>query len=209
MQILLTGFEPFGGSSFNPSSALVAAFAAEGLLGCVLTTAILPVIGGDGPTSARAELRRAIEAHQPHTVVCLGEASKATHIAFERVAVNLRDERIADNAGRQCRDEPVVAGGPAAYFSTLPTRAMHDACEGEGVPALLSMSAGSFTCNEIFYDLLHASSIGDFSTVRRGGFIHLPQLPEQAAVRGGTSISLEHLMLGVRSSLRELILPLG
>lgn len=209
MRILLTGFEPFGESPFNPSSALVAAFAQEGLLGADLFTAILPVIGGEGNSSARSELRRAIEECQPHTVVCFGESYRATHIAFERVAVNLRDERIADNAGVQCRDEPVITGGPVAYFSTVPTRAMRDACEGEGVPATLSLSAGSFTCNEILYFLLHNCAAGEFASVRRAGFVHLPQLPEQAALRGGPCMRLDHVQLGLRASLRELIAPLG
>ncbi len=209
MRILLTGFEPFGGSAFNPSSALVAAVAEEGLLGSYLTAVILPVIGGEGPTSARAHLSAAIESSQPDTVVCFGESSRATRIAFERVAVNLRDERMADNAGGKCRDQPVIAGAPVAYFSTLPMREMCDACEGEGVPAMLSMSAGTFTCNEILFYLLHESAVGSFSSVRRGGFVHLPQLPQQAAQRGGPSMSLAHLLLGVRSSLRELVPPVG
>ena len=187
----------------------MAAFAAEGLLGSELSTAILPVIGGQSATSARAELARAIERAQPDTVVCFGESARATHITFERLAVNLRDERIADNAGGQCCDEPVIVGAPVAYFSTLPMRAMRDACEEEGVPAILSMSAGTFTCNEILFFLLHGSGGGEFASVRRAGFVHLPQLPEQAALRGGPSMSLAHLMLGVRSSLRELIAPLG
>ncbi len=209
MRILLTGFEPFGGSSFNPSSSLVAALAEEGLLGSELSAVILPVIGGDGPKSARAELADAIEANQPDTVVCFGESSRATHVAFERLAANLRDDRIADNAGEKCCDQPVIEGGPVAYFSTLPMRAMRDACEGEGVPAILSMSAGTFTCNEILFFLLHQSAVGAFSTVRRAGFVHLPQLPEQAAQRGGPSMSLAHLLVGVRSSLRELVAPMG
>lgn len=209
MRILLTGFEPFGGSSLNPSCELVRAIEKDGLVGSELITEILPVIGGEGEPSAREALRRAIIRNSPDTVICFGESLRSTQIAFERVAVNLRDERIADNSGQQCRDQPVVAAGPSAYFSTLPVRSMRDACEAAGTPAILSLSAGSFTCNEIMYFLLHGCASGEFSSVNRGGFVHLPQLPEQAVVRGGPSMRLEHLQLGIRASLRELVSPLG
>ncbi len=209
MRILLTGFEPFGGSPINPSASLIEVFAAEGLLGSQVTTAILPVVGGSGSQSARAGLERAIAACEPETVVCFGEASRATHVQFERVGVNLRDDRIADNAGRRCCDEPIIADAPVAYFSTLPMRAMRDACEGEGVPAELSMSAGTFLCNEVLYWLLHACATRLCPSVSRAGFVHLPQLPEQAAVRGGPSMKFQHVIRGVRASLRELASPLG
>ena len=209
LQILMTGFEPFGGSPMNPSALLTEALVQEGLPGAVLHAAILPVIGGLGTTGARSNLAGHIQRIRPEVVICLGESNRSTHIAFERVAINLRDDRIADNAGVQCRDLPVVEGGPDAYFSCLPVREMRDACEGEGVPALLSTSAGSFLCNEVMYGLLHGMARGEFPTVVRGGFIHVPQLPEQAAQRGGPSMRLAHMLLGLRPSLLALVAPLG
>ena len=209
MRILVTGFEPFGGSHMNPSEVLSRAISQEQWPGAIVSHATLPVIGGDGPQSSRAALRRAIELNQPSVVVCFGESAKATHIAFERVAVNLRDDRIADNAGVQCQDQPVVADGPVAYFSSLPVRAMRDACEGEGIPALLSMSAGTFLCNEIMYTLLHGIEVGEFQNVTSGGLIHIPQLPEQATGRGGPSMQFHHILIGVRASFLTLISPLG
>ncbi len=209
MRILVTGFEPFGGSPINPSEILAQAIAEEHWPGAIVSRAVLPVVGGQGKESSRAALGRAIELNQPSLVVCFGESAKATHIAFERVAVNLRDDRIADNAGVQIQDQPIVAGGPDAYFSSLPVRAMRDACEGEGVPALISMSAGTFICNEIMYTLLHGIEVGEFQSVVSGGFIHVPQLPEQAAERGGPSAELRHILTGVRASFLTLISPLG
>lgn len=209
LRILVTGFEPFGGSLVNPSEMLAHAIAQEEWPGAIMSSAILPVIGGEGLESCRVALRRAIESNQPHVVVCLGESAKSTHVAFERIAINLRDDRIADNAGVQCQDQPVVAGGPAAYFSSLPVRAMRDGCEGEGVPALLSTSAGTFLCNEIMYTLLHGIDRGEFASVARGGFIHVPQLPEQAVARGGPSMRLPDILLGLRASFLTLISPLG
>lgn len=208
-RLLLTGFEPFGQSPVNPSQLLATQLAGEMLPGVVTTLEILPVIGGTRADGARACLKRAIERDQPDTVVCLGESAKASHISFERVAVNLRDERIADNAGSQVRDEPVVPGAPAAYFSSLPVREMRDACEGEGVPALLSMSAGTFLCNEIMYWTLHSMALGEIPSVRRSGFVHLPQLPMQALKRGGPSMELEAMVVGMRPSLLALASPWG
>ncbi len=209
MRILVTGFEPFGGSLVNPSAMLARAISEEEWPGAIMSYAILPVIGGEGSRSCRAALRGAIELNQPSVVVCFGESAKATHVCFERVAVNLRDDRIADNAGVQCQDLPVVEDGPAAYFSSLPVRAMRDACEAEGIPALLSMSAGTFLCNEIMYTLLHGIEVGEFQSVTSGGFIHIPQLPEQAQERGGNSLELRHTLTGVRASFLALISPLG
>jgi pyroglutamyl-peptidase len=115
---------------------------------------------------------------QPDAVVMLGESGSAASITIERVALNLRDYRIADNEGSTIVDRPVREGGPAAYFATLPVRLLVDACRATGVPAELSLSAGTFLCNEVMYAALDGAA-------REGlhipiGFIHVPQLPEQA-----------------------------
>jgi len=209
LRILVTGFGPFGGSSINPSEMLARAITSEPWPGAVMSCAVLPVIGGSGLDSCRAMLRRAIDAHQPAIVICLGESARACHVTFERVAVNLRDDRIADNAGVQWQDQPVIESGPVAYFSSLPVRAMRDACEGEGVPAILSTSAGTFLCNEIMYALLHGIEQGEFASVKSAGFIHLPQLPQQAVERGGPSMPLAGMLVGLRASLLLLIPSLG
>ncbi|MSR29149.1 MAG: pyroglutamyl-peptidase I [Phycisphaerales bacterium] len=208
-RILITGFEPFGSSDLNPSEQVACAFGAEELPGARVAHVVLPAVGGVGEASGFGALEAAVRRFTPTAIVALGESAKSTQIAFERVAINWRDDRIADNAGVQLVDRPIVEGGAAAHFSTLPVRAMRDACEGEGVPALLSDSAGTFLCNELMYLILDAVARGKWVSVERAGFIHLPQLPQQAAARGGVSMRLDFMMLGLRAALRELTTPLG
>ncbi len=172
IKILLTGFEPFGGSDVNPSEQVVKALAADPPAGMDLVTAILPVERAAGPQALLA----AVQASQPQAVLCLGEASRRAVISIERVAVNLLDYRIPDNSGEQCVDQTVFADGPAAYFVTLPVRAMLTAVLDAGLPAELSLSAGAYLCNQVLYTLLHTQSIPC-------GFIHLPSLPQQAAAQ--------------------------
>lgn len=180
-RLLVTGFEPFGGSPVNPSEVAATAVAEHPLPGVTVRRAVLPVVGGTAPGSARAALDALLEGFRPDFVLLFGEAHVRSAVSVERIAVNLRDYRISDNAGTLVRDEPVVAGAPAAYFSTLPARAMADAVARLGIPAELSLSAGTYLCNEVMYHVLHAAASG------RGrwaaGFVHLPQLEEQFALR--------------------------
>jgi pyroglutamyl-peptidase len=196
--VLVTGFEPFGGSLVNPSQRVVEHLAAERWTTLNLQTAILPVDGRAGP----ARLLQLVNALCPDVVLCLGEARRRAAISIERVALNLMDYRIADNAGQMVTDEPVVAGGPAAYFVTLPVRRMQMAVQAAGVPVELSLSAGAYLCNQVLYTLLHRL---DGSTAW-GGFIHLPALPEQVASGGETipSMSLEISLRAVVAILDEL-----
>jgi pyroglutamyl-peptidase len=196
--ILVTGFEPFGGSSVNPSAEAVKALRSVRIPRVAIATGLLPVVGGE----AQRRLRALVSAKKPDAVVCLGESGAATAITIERLAANLRDYRIADNAGATVVDSPVAEGGPAAYFATLPVRAMHDACRAAGVPAELSMSAGTYLCNETMYALLHHASTTNASF--RAGFVHVPQLPEQvlAERRGRASMSLDTTMKGLVAMLR-------
>jgi pyroglutamyl-peptidase len=175
MKLLLTGFEPFGGSDVNPSAQIVERLAREGGAGVELVTAVLPVDRYRGP----ATLIQAVRQSEPDAVLCLGLAGQRPAIAIERVAVNLLDFRIADNNGNQFVDEPIVPDGPAAYFTTLPVRAMHEAALAAGVPAELSLSAGAFLCNQVTYELLHYLATNQLNI--RAGFVHVPYLPEQVA----------------------------
>ena len=196
MTLLLTGFEPFGGSSINPSEQAARRLHGEVIAGLSIHAEILPVDRRGGPDA----LLSALAAHRPAAVICLGEAANRAVITVERVAVNLLDYRIADNAGNLVEDEPIVEGGPAAYFSTLPVRSMVAAIRSAGVPANLSMTAGTFLCNQVMYCLLHALS-GETRFVP-GGFIHLPGLPEQAALANTDrpSMSVETILTGVRAA---------
>ncbi len=197
MKLLLTGFEPFGDSKVNPSEKVVRALARQGVDGVELFTVILPVHRVRGPDT----LVRAARGTRPDAVLCLGEALRRIAISIERVAINLLDYRIPDNAGEQVSDVPIVPGGPAAYFCTLPVRAMLAAVCAAGIPAELSLSAGSFLCNQVTYALLH-----DLATNRSdtpAGFVHLPRLPEQVAGQtpAVASMSLETMVAGVHAAL--------
>lgn len=173
MNILITGFEPFGGDAINPSWEIARSLHGQVIGGATVHARCLPTTFAGAP----AALEQALAIFQPRLVVALGLASGRAEISLERVAVNLIDARIADNAGERPQDVPVRAEGPAAYFSTLPVKAMRDALRAAGHPAGLSLSAGAFVCNQVFYELQHRLT----RQGRRSGFIHVPALPEQAA----------------------------
>ena len=170
--VLLTGFEPFAGASLNPSEQIVNALNARQIEGVELHTAVLPVVF----TESSELLRHLIKLHKPNVVICLGQAEGRREISFERVAINLDDARLADNAGRVVLDQPVVAGGPTAHLTTLPVKEMVAAVRAEGIAAGLSTTAGTFVCNHIFYAMQH--ELAETSVV--SGFIHVPLMPEQA-----------------------------
>ena len=201
MKLLLTGFEPFGGSRLNPSEQVVQTLAGQTFANVQLHTAILPVDRERGP----ARLLEAVWAVEPEAVLCLGEAAGRPALSVERVAINLLDFGIADNGGQQVVDEPIVPGGPAAYFVTLPVRALAATIRAAGVPAELSLSAGSFLCNQVLYVLLHNLAPSN-PTPPAAGFIHLPRLPEQAA-QGPVltaSMSLDTMLTGIRAAIETL-----
>ncbi len=193
--LLLTGFEPFGGETDNPSWRLAQALHGETIAGLRVQAVQLPCVFAQ----AGAALQAALQQHRPQLVLATGQAQGRCDLSFERVAINLVDARIADNAGAQPVDEPVAAGGSPAYFSTLPVKAMVAAARAAGVPASLSHSAGTFVCNQVFYLLMQA--LQAWPGVR-GGFMHVPLLPEQAAHHPGVaSLPLETLVAGTRAAL--------
>lgn len=173
MNILLTGFDPFGGEAINPSWEVARALDCQPIGAARVHARRLPT----SFTGAPEQLARALAELAPAVVVALGQASGRAEISIERVAVNLIDARIADNDGHRPLDQPVRADAPAAYFSTLPVKAMRDALRDAGHPAGLSLTAGAFVCNQVFFELQHRLA----GTGVRSGFIHLPALPEQAA----------------------------
>jgi pyroglutamyl-peptidase len=174
-RVLVTGFEPFAGSRVNPSAEVASRLAGTAIPGVDLAIEVLPVVG----VTAGKLLLAALGRIRPDAVVLLGEHGDSPAIQLERLAVNLRDYRIADNAGRVVTDRPVVRGGPDAIFATLPLRKMLASVVAAGVPCSLSNSAGTFLCNEVMYVALH--HLGTVSKRRPVpcGFIHVPSLPEQ------------------------------
>ena len=197
MKILATGFTPFGGEQINPS------WEAVKLLPERVGEAVL--LKREIPTefdAACAALRAAMDALRPDAVLAVGQYGGANGIRVERVAVNLRDARIADNAGRQPTDEPVVTGGPDAYFATIPTRRIVDALRERDIPARLSYSAGTFVCNDLLYRALHESAQG--YPAMRCGFIHVPYLPEQTRDGSAPSMSLALMVEALTSAVGEI-----
>jgi pyroglutamyl-peptidase len=179
VRALLTGFAPFDGAALNPSWEAARLAAATPLDGISLTAAELPCVFG----AALDELRTQIERVDPDLVVCVGLAPGRHAVSVERVAVNVDDARIPDNSGNQPIDEPVVPGGPAAYFSTLPIKACVAAIRDAGIAAEVSSTAGNYVCNHVFYGLMHLLATRGSSATRgsatRGGFVHVPYAPEQ------------------------------
>lgn len=172
-KVLLTGFEPFGGASFNPSGAVVQEIAEAGIDGVEIVTAVLPV---EFKRSSKI-LIDLITTHQPSVVISLGQAEGRDFIGPEQVAINLANARIADNAGVKLENQQINTDAADEYFSTLPIRAIVDAISALGINAKVSYSAGAFICNEIFFTT--QSSLQGSNVI--SGFIHLPLAPNQAA----------------------------
>ena len=191
-KVLLTGFEPFGKATLNPSGEIVKQISGDNIV-----TAILPVAYAQ---SAEA-LLALIEHHKPDVVISLGQAEGRTHITPERIAINLDDARLADNEGVMRNDAPIVVGGPVAFESTLPIKEFVAAINAAGVPAAVSLSAGAFLCNHIFYvaqDRLKGTKV-------RSGFVHVPLMDEQAGEFPGLpTMSLDQMVKAVRAMLEVL-----
>jgi len=186
--ILIAGFEPFGGEAINSAWETVKAVnGLEVMTGHHVVIKMLPCVFD----RARHVLTDAIHRVQPDIVIVVGQAGGRSDISLERIAININDARIEDNSGQQPIDTPVDAAGPAAYFSTLPIKAMMLELRKQGIPASISNTAGTFVCNHIFYSMMH--SLRERPEVR-AGFIHMPYLPQQAArFPGAPSMSGEQM----------------
>lgn len=199
--VLLTGFDPFGDETLNPSWEAVRALQGVRIGGHCVEARCLPVEFG----AANARLRKAIIETKPALVVCVGQAGGRTQLSLERVAINVDDARRPDNAGNSPIDAPIVADGPAAYFTSLPIKRLRQALQRAGIPAEISQTAGTYVCNHVFYGLMHALQR---RRGMRGGFVHIPYSPEQAARHPGaaslpTASVVEALRLIVRTTLKH------
>lgn len=193
--VLVTGFDPFGGESANPSWEICSRLPRE--------------IGGMRIETCRVpcEFRRAIEVvaeaverHQPSIVLCLGQAGGRGRIGVERVAINVDDARMPDNAGAQPVDEPIAAEGPPAYFATLPVKAMARAIRAAGIPAEVSNTAGTYVCNHLMYGVLHFIAASGRET--RAGFIHVPYAESQVLdKRDAPAMSLESMAKAIHAAI--------
>jgi pyroglutamyl-peptidase len=191
-KVLLTGFEPFGKATLNPSGEIVKQISGDNIV-----TAILPV----AYTQSAERLLALIAEHKPDVVICLGQAEGRTHISPERIAINLDDARLADNEGVIRNDIPIVVGGPVAYESTLPIKGIVKAINDAGVPAAVSLSAGAFLCNHVFY--VAQDHFKD--TQVRSGFVHVPLMDEQSGEFPGLpTMPLDQMVKAVRTMLEAL-----
>lgn len=188
MKVLVTGFDPFGGDKVNPAYEAVKKMPAE-ISGAEIIKLEVPTVFG----KSSQVVREAIKEHQPEIVICVGQAGGRSAVSFERVAINLAEARIPDNEGNQPFDTVLEEDGPAAYFTTLPIKAMTKNVHDHGLPAYISYTAGTFVCNDIMYRLLHVLHT-EFPTIR-GGFIHVPFSPDQVIDRpvGTASMSLDDI----------------
>jgi pyroglutamyl-peptidase len=184
--VLVTGFEPFGGSTVNPSRQLVEALDGE------VATAVLPV----SYERAADALRGAVAGHRPDVVIAFGQADGRTGISVERFAHNLDEATTTDNDEAPGSGLPINLQGPTAYPSTLPVDEIVAALRAAGIPAAPSRDAGGFLCNHVFYVLM--GLLERERPVARGGFVHVPLLPEQALDEDVATMPLDTLVQAAR-----------
>lgn len=195
--ILLTGFEPFNKESVNPSWEAVSALQGWHEGDFVVETRELPCVFG----LANKVMHQAVEELQPSIVIAVGQAGGRADLSVERIAINIDDAPFADNMKRQPVDQRIAGNGPAAYFSTLPIKAIVHSLREVGLPASVSHTAGTFVCNHVFYGLMHQAA--EWGTTMRAGFIHVPYLPQQAARHpGAASMTLRDMIEGLRIAIR-------
>ncbi|MBI6548805.1 pyroglutamyl-peptidase I [Xenorhabdus lircayensis] len=194
--ILVTGFEPFDGETINPSWEATKLLQGHQIAGANVEVCQLPCIFD----AALEHLYAAIDQIQPELVISVGQSGGRANISVERIAININDASIPDNAGKQPIDTPIIPGGPAAYFSSLPTKAMVNELKKAGIPASVSQTAGTFVCNHVMYGLLHYLA-QKYPSVY-GGFIHVPYLPEQAVKHSNMpSMTLELITIALKTAI--------
>jgi len=186
--LLITGFDPFDGESINPSWEVVSRLP-ESLGGFTLHKLQIPTVF----SLAAEKVVEAAKEIQPDVILCIGQAGGRGAVTPERVAINIRDARICDNAGNQPVDQPIVPDGPDAYFATVPVKAMVQAMIDAGCDAAISNTAGTFVCNDVLYTLLHHYH----GTSVQAGFIHVPYFPEQ----GSLSLSPEATLTALKAAI--------
>lgn len=201
LNVLVMGFEPFEQDTINPAWEIARTLDGWSFESAGRTVRVqgrqLPCVFG----ASIVALKEAMAQCTPQLVVCLGLAGTRNEITPERIAMNVDDARIPDHAQAQPIDVPVIDGGPVAYWSTLPIKAIVRDLRAAGIPASVSNTAGSFVCNHIFYALMHA--LAEDGNRTRGGFVHVPLLPEQSARLPGTSsMALATQVAGIQQLLR-------
>lgn len=205
MKILVTAFDPFGGEKRNPAQDAVRRLPEE-ISGARIIRVEIPTVFRTSTGVLEAAMRK----ERPDAVLCVGQAGGSAAVRVERVAVNLKDARIPDNEGNQPEDLPVREGGPSAYFSLLPVKAMAEAVRKKGLPVEVSYTAGTFVCNHLLYSLLDLIATEETFRDVVGGFLHVPYMTEQAADKKDTpSLTLEEITTALEASVEALVMELG
>ena len=199
MKILVTGFDPFGGEKVNPALEAVKSLPSE-IHGAEIHWVEIPTVF----YQSAEVLETAIVHYQPDAVLCIGQAGGRASLTPERVAINQDDARIPDNQGNQPIDTPIRLDGQAAYFSTLPIKAMVQAIKEEGLPATVSNTAGTFVCNHLMYQALYLAD-KKFPHMR-AGFMHIPYMTEQVINKPNTaSMNLTDIVRGIEAAIGAIV----
>jgi len=199
MKVLLTGFDPFGGETVNPAYEAVK-MVNDTIEGATVIKIEIPTVF----KKAVNVIDQAIQEHQPDIVLAIGQAGGRAAIAVERVGINVDDARIPDNEDQQPIDETIFEDGQNAYFSNLPIKRMVDEMKKVNIPALVSNTAGTYVCNHVLYSIMYL--IDKKYPTKRGGFIHVPYLPEQVLGKNQPSMSLEMISKGIETAVRTAII---
>ena len=199
MKILVTGFDPFGGEKINPALEAVKGLA-DTIKGAEIKKLEIPTVFN----KSAEVVQKAIEEFQPDYVLNIGQAGGRYEISPERVAINVDDARIADNEGNQPIDAPIKEDGDAAYFTQLPVKAMVTAIKNAGIPGAVSNTAGTFVCNHIMYQVQYMIHT-NFPKIK-GGFIHVPYIPEQVVNKPGQpAMSLSDMTKGLTAAIEAIV----
>ena len=203
MKILVTGFDPFGGEKINPALETIKRLP-DTILGAQIIKLEIPTVVG----KSLAKIKEAVEKENPDVVLSIGQAGGRSEITVERIGINIDDCRIPDNEGNQPIDEPVIKGGPAAYFVTVPIKAIVENIKAHNIPASISNTAGTFICNHVCYGVAHlAAARTAAGKPMKSGFIHIPFLPEQVIGKPALtpSMSLETIVSGITHALEAIV----
>ncbi|WP_040214897.1 pyroglutamyl-peptidase I [Clostridium polynesiense] len=199
MKVLITGFDPFGGEKINPAWEAVSSIK-DSIAGAEVIKLQIPTVF----RKSIEKLDKAIEENNPDIVICIGQAGGRFDVTPERVAINIDDARIKDNEGNQPIDTDIYEDGEPAYFSTLPIKAIVKEINNNGLPASVSNTAGTFVCNHIMYGLMYLID-KKYNNIR-GGFIHVPFIPQQVVEKRNTpAMALEDIVKALECAVKAAI----
>lgn len=199
MKILITGFDPFGGETVNPALEAVKLMK-DNICGAQIIKLEIPTVF----KKSVEKIKEKMDEIKPDVILSIGQAGGRPDITVERVAINIMDGRIADNEGFQPIDEPNFADGDAAYFSNLPIKAMVENIKANAIPASVSNTAGTYVCNHVMYGVLY--HIHKSYPKARGGFIHVPYIPNQVLnKKGAASMALNDITLALEAACEAIV----